>query len=115
MDSCRTPFYGPFEKKAFVSCYSSGSVGEITADTAKDFVFLVLVFLSFGLLYMFSDRKRLHHSKLSPIYDLLDRCMCPSGPKWGPSGPFRLNIPRIDWYDKLDLDEEAKKRGGETK
>lgn len=78
----------------------------VVEQTMQDFVFLVFAFLSFGVLYMFSDQRRLPHSKLSSFYDMFDYFI-QKGQTRGTPDPhkqilFRTN--RIPLLESTDTD-----------
>lgn len=64
------------DKQAQDKCYQHSNASQPVDQTLDDLLFLIGVFASFGLLYIFSDHHRLQHSKLTWVYDLFDWVLC---------------------------------------
>lgn len=60
------------DKQAPYNCYQNSNASQPIDQTLDDLLFLIGVFMSFGLLYIFSDHRRLPNSKLSWVYDIFD-------------------------------------------
>ena len=67
---------GNVEKQAQDKCYQHSNALPPMDQTLDDLIFLIGVLMSFGLLYIFSNHRRLPHSKLSWVYDLFDLLLC---------------------------------------